>query len=212
MATLFSTKKPLPGAPTNAKPVLHQRPDRKRTVEDFPQYTEAVETLRRLQIEQRKIAEECRRAESSKATVQDSRIGNYAANMIAKALGKPESAMAVLDPTEVAEKRAAIESAITQQSRKIEQIKQGLTTELYRDWEEEHFAARVEIADCIVRLKKAFDEENELAQRMYAMGALHSSIFGSRLWINMSCAAQLVNALRTMNLQGFIETNRNLLD
>jgi hypothetical protein len=188
----------------------------RRRLEDFPEWAEALETQRRLATELAQIVANYQHVDIMihQQTPQESRISQLRSLLLDKVGARPAKPV---QPSEeegpaLAEKRAACEQAIAQQERKVNDLRLSLATEIYRDWEDEHFAARQRIARAIIEAAEAIRDEQTLAEKMAAAGAISSPCFGSRLWVNCSNSPTIPSVFRPMNIRAFIECNRNLLD
>ncbi|MGD0655112.1 MAG: hypothetical protein ABSA16_12265 [Thermoguttaceae bacterium] len=186
-----------------------------RDNKNHPKWGEAVEAMRLLEIELAESEEEVRKAEGAEglrpATPSQNRIANFAKALLAKVSGKPEPAKIEIDSPTVWERNETAKNALAQKIGEKEKLRFTLAPEIYKAWEDEHLEARKRIVAAVIELKKSWDFELALAQKMLAAGALTSSLPGYRLLCNFSNCGALPSLIQTMNLRGFIETNKNLL-
>ena len=189
----------------------------RRTLADFPEWAAALETQRRLNAAHDTIVANYRHADSvtHEATPQEGRIKNLTTSLLEKVgvrPAQPAKASEEAEGADLAEKRAACETAIAQHERKLRTLRSELQAEIYSQWEQEHFAARQRIARAVVELAQAVQDEQELANRMSAAGAISGPHFGGRLWVNCSNSPLIPRVFRSLDIRAFIECNRNLLD
>ena len=176
-----------------------------RTLEDFVEWQQAVETKARLDKEAKAIAAEMLLVSGGghDSTQQETRIAKMADSL----LGRPTTATA---PNEsLAERREAVQVAIEQHDRTMRSLRIRLSQEIYADYADEHRAARRAIVEAALELKSAFDAENKLAHKILAAGGLND--VQNRLLCNFSACGSLPSAVRSMNATAFRECNRELL-
>ena len=183
-----------------------------RDIKDHPRWAAALETQRRLQAEQNKIEQELRTVEGvTQLTPQENRVQRYIKVLFAKVTGQPEPAATESDLANIFERSSAAKQALEQHTSAMNSLRISLTADIYRSWEGEHLEARKTLAEAIVGVKRAWDAERALGHKMAAAGALSSALPGYRLLCNFSNCGSLPQAIQAMSLQGFIETNKNLL-
>jgi hypothetical protein len=176
-----------------------------RTLDDFVEWQQAVETKARLDKEAKSIAAEMLNAGNGghDSTRQETRI----ATMADELLGRPTAATASNES--LAERREAVRVAAEQHDQTTRSLRIRLSTEIYADYEAEHRAARRRIVETALALKSAWDDETQLAHKILQAGGLND--IRNRLLCNFSACGSLPSAVRSMNAAAYRETNRELL-
>jgi hypothetical protein len=187
-----------------------------RLLDDLPPLPEKIKALGRLEAENEKIIAAYRRVDFliHEPTPQESRIKKLTSGLLEKvgARTAPLAQASEAEGADLAERRAACESAIAGLQREIRTLRAELSAKLYSaEWKDEHFSARQRIARAIIEAAEAIQAEQKLANRMAAAGAISGPHFGSRLWLNVSSCPLIPSVFRQLSIDEFKRNNSNLV-
>jgi hypothetical protein len=182
-----------------------------KTLAEHPRYVEASDRLADLQKQLTAVEAEIASLppNRSDSEVRMNRlISSYVTGQIA-----------TMEPQEVdslIEKRDALQTAVGRLTSQLNSLRIELAEQIYTaHYSAEHKAKRRRIAEAIIELARALNDEREFAQEMFQAGALYDSSYGHRLFVNLSQCPKLLQLFRYLpgerEIGEFTRDNKNLL-